>query len=108
MSGLITVTHVQRFHNLECLYDTLDLECLYRVNDIWNIMNTLSNIIFKKIHDIIDFDFFERNTTVINFIFADIRLTTFSTYALLWDFFLSQIQSYVEGILYSNVGHGLI
>ena len=46
------------------------------------MVNTLSNIILNKIHNIVGFN---SSTTFIHFIFTDIRHTTFSTYALLWD-----------------------
>ena len=61
-----------------------DLWYLYRVNDFRCKINTLSNIISNKNHDIIDF---ASSTSVLNLILTDIRHTTISTYALLWAIF---------------------
>ena len=53
MSMLITHTfHIK--HTFPKIPQLPDLEYLYRWNGFWNIINTLSNIILNKIHDIID------------------------------------------------------
>ena len=72
-------------HTFPKILHLSDLEYLYHVIGFWSKINTLTNIILtEKIYDMINFDF---STSVIHFIFTDIRHTTILTYALLWDIF---------------------